>query len=432
MRVNFERRVAQALMALWVVLATACAGSQPRRVIIAWHSLSDARERALLQLVDRWNRTNGEGIVVVPERREAAAQHRAFLEGSTAGTLPDLALVQPAEAALYDRRGLLAPLDGFIDGDDTTMNWDAADRADLFPFVQQAGRTPQGRWVGMPFGGDLRLVLSNRDWASTLGQAEMPASWEAFGKACDGATDRFAGTVCFGFDPNDPFAIEDWLYAHDAPIYDSNTQQLQIASPGVASAIGVLLNYLQSGRAYRAALPERNRDDFAAARVLFAFISSDRLRDFVQTVRERGNFELGVGMLPAASSSATVSIHAPLWVIPKSTNDRQRAAWKFVNWLLETEQTAQWAMSTEETPARISALIVMGLDPKQPIDALRLKALQQVAPFARPTPLVSGWPCVQAELSSAVRQIIEGQPLEDTLVLAQTRAQNTLDAECTP
>lgn len=430
MKIGVKRRAALVLLAIGLILLTACANAQPRRVIVAWHTLSGARERAFLRLVDRWNQINSDGIVIMPERREAAAQHRALLEGTTTGLLPDLALVQPAEAALYAQRRVLTQLDRFIGSDDAALNWDAADRADLFPFVQQAGRTPQGQLLGAPFGGDMQIVLTNRDWMNSLGQAEIPADWEAFGKACDGATDRIAGTACLGFNPNDPSA-QDWLYAHGASIYDPATQQIQIASPGVAAAIEVLLNYLQSGRAYRAISPERSRDDFAAARVLLALTSTDRLRDFTQTVRERGNFRLDIGTLPSATNTPVASIRAPLWVIPRKADDRERAAWKFVNWLLETEQTAQWAMETEEIPARISALVAMELNPEQPLDELRIKALQRIAPVARPAPLLSSWLCAQAELSNALRQIIEGQPLEDTLALAQTRAQNPTNTDCT-
>ncbi len=430
MRLNGNCRAAHVLLALGLLMLAACANAQPRWVIVAWHTLSGARERAFLRLVDRWNQANGEGVIIMPERRDPGAQHRALLEGATSGLLPDLALVQPAEAAIYAQRGLLAPLDPFTDSDDATMNWDAADRADLFPFAQQAGRAPQGRLLGAPFGGEMQVMLTNRDWMNSLGQAEIPADWETFGKVCDGAADRIAGTACFGFNPNDPSA-EDWLYAHGAPIYDPATQQVQIASASAVSAIEALLNYLQSGRAYRAIALERSRDEFAAARVLLAFTSTDHLRDFAQTVRERGNFGLDIGTLPSATNSPSASIRAPLWVVLRKTDDRQRAAWKFIRWLLETEQTAQWATEAEEIPARISALAAMDLNPEKPLDALRIHALRQIAPVARPAPLLSGWPCVQAELSSALRQIIEGQPLEDMLLLAQTRAQNLLNADCT-
>ncbi|GIV85014.1 MAG: hypothetical protein KatS3mg052_2021 [Candidatus Roseilinea sp.] len=72
----------------------------------------------------------------------------------------------------------------------------------------------------------------------------------------------------------------------------------------------------------------------------------------------------------------------------------------------------------------------MDLNPEEPLDALRIQALRQIAPVARPAPLLSGWPCVQAELSNALRQVIEGQPLADMLLLAQMRAQSLLNADC--
>lgn len=431
MRVGFRRQALKAMLMLGLLVLTSCASVQPRRVIVAWHTLSGVRERAFLRLVDRWNQTNRDGIVIVPERREPVAQHRALLAGATTGILPDLALVQPAEAALYAQRGLLAVLDFFISGDDPTMAWDAADRADLFPFVQQAGRTPQGQLVGVPFGGVLHVLLVNRDWMSSLGQAEMPSDWETFSKLCDGATDRIAATACFSFDPNAPLAIEDWLYAYGAPVYDPVTRQLRIASPEAASAIEALLGYLQSGRAYLAISPERSRDDFVVARMLLVSVSTDQLDDVARTVRDRANFGLDAGTFPSVTNAPVASIRAPLWAVLKRTTDRERAAWKFINWLLATEQTAQWAIETAEIPARISTLAVMGLSPEQPLDALRMGVLRRVAPVARPAPLLSGWPCVQSELSNAMRQVIEGRMLEETLLLAQTRAQELLDADCT-
>lgn len=425
-----KRRLACMLAMIGALALPACADPWPRRVIVAWHTLSEARERALLQLVDRWNQTNDEGVIVIAERREPAAQHRALLAGATTGLLPDLALVLPEEAALYARRALLSPLDLYADSDDPTVNWDAGDRADLFPFVQQAGRTPQGQLLGVPFGGVTQVLLGNRDWLNSLGQADMPTNWEAFDKVCEDATDRILGTACYGFNPNDGSAI-DWLYARGAPIYDPATTQLQIPSSATVSALTSLLDDLQSGQAYLIISTERSRDDFAAARVLFAFVSTDQLGDFARAVQARANFELDVGTLPAMTNTPAASIRAPLWVVPKRTRDRQRVAWKFLRWLLEPQQTAYWATETGEIPARLSALALMRPNPEQPLDALRAKLLQRGAALARPVPLFSGWPCVQAELSGALRRIIEGQPLEDTLLVAQTQAQNLLDADCT-
>jgi ABC-type glycerol-3-phosphate transport system substrate-binding protein len=324
---------------------------------------------------------------------------------------------------------LLASLDSFANETDPAMGWDAAARADLYPFVQQAGRTPQGRLIGVPLGGDARMLLANHDWSATLEQPDLPEDWVDFGRVCEMSTDRLAGTLCYGVDPDDVL-FEEWVEAHGTPVVATDGA-LQIASPGAATAIEDLLADLQTGQAYRATLPQRSMDDFAAARVMFAMDWSSRLSDYVDTIRGRSNFNLNAGTLPAPAGGPPVAqVRVPLWVLPRGESDTARDAWKFVNWLLEQEQTARWSASTGDLPARASAVALLGLNPALPEDAAREDILRRVAPYARPIPVVSGWPCVQDELADGLRRIFEGQPITDTLITVQARSQEVLNADC--
>ncbi len=411
------------LLALCVLLA-ACSVLQPRRVLIAWHALDGSQERAFLDLVDRWNRANSAGAFIVPERYSPDALHRAMLSGPR----PALALVEPAQAALYAQRDLLVTLNRFAEDDDPAIGWQADDRADLFPFVFQAGLRPGGQLIGLPFGGDIGLILANR---ALLEEAQMPQTWEAFDALCDKATDQLLGTFCFGFDLNDGRALEDWLRAHGAPIYDPSTRQPILTSAGVGAAIASLAKYLDTGQAYRTSTAARSQDDFAAGRALFLFANSRDLPAIQRLVSERGNFSLDLGTLPAPADRPAALLSAPLWVIPKGAPQDAREAWLFIRWLLATEQTAEWAMRTNALPARVSALASTPLDTQQPLDALRVKLISQVAPRAQALPLLAGWPCVHDKLVVAVRQIIElGQPAAAALATAQADAQRFADAPC--
>lgn len=426
---DVTRRSRLALAFAVCLALAACAPAPSRNVVVAWHTLSGARERALLALIDRFNESNPDGIVVLPERRSPDDQHRAILDGGARGALPGLALVSPAQAAVYEQRGLLTALDALTNEGDPAMGWNASARADLYPFVQQAGRTPAGRLVGVPLGGSARMMLANRDWAATLQQPSMPGDWEAFAKICAPATDRVAGTVCYGVNPNDVL-FEEWVEAHGTPVIAPDGA-LQIASPGAAAAIDALLADLQAGLAYRMTVPARSIDDFAAARVMFAMDWSDRLAAYLGAVRESGNFGLDAGALPAPVGGVPIAqLQAPLWVLPRGERPVTRDAWKFANWLLAEEQTAFWARETGDLPARASAVNALQLDTSAPAGALRAAILQRVAPHAKAVPLYSGWPCVQAELAAGLRQIFEGQPVTETLLTMQARAQEVLNTDC--
>jgi len=411
------------LLALSVLLA-ACGFVQTRRVLVAWHALNGAQAQAFLNLVDRWNRTNPGSAFIVPERHRPDALHRAMLSGPR----PGLALVAPAQAALYAQRDLLTALNRFADSDDPAIGWQAADRADLFSFVLQAGVRPDGQLIGIPFGGDVGVVLANR---ALMGDAEMPKTWDEFSRLCSEAANSLAGTFCFGFDLNDGRLLEGWVLGWGALIYNPLTGQPAIATSEVSGAIASLMNYLDAEQAYRSSSAARGWGDFAAGRTLFLFANSRDLANVQKLVNEGEGFALDLSPLPAPADRPAGLLDAPLWVIPKGVPQDERAAWLFVRWLLEAEQTAAWATQTDALPARVSALNSMALDTQQPLDALRVKLISQIAPRAQAMPLLAGWPCVQQELVIAVRQIVElGRPAADALTLAQANAQRLAEAAC--
>jgi ABC-type glycerol-3-phosphate transport system substrate-binding protein len=91
-------------------------------------------------------------------------------------------------------------------------------------------------------------------------------------------------------------------------------------------------------------------------------------------------------------------------------------------------QTSRWATDTGELPARLS--IMTSLSNKPTPDTALLTVLRDIAPLARPEPLVSGWNCVENVLSSAIQQVFDGQPVTDTLQLAQATGQAQLNVDC--
>jgi ABC-type glycerol-3-phosphate transport system substrate-binding protein len=138
-----------------------------------------------------------------------------------------------------------------------------------------------------------------------------------------------------------------------------------------------------------------------------------------------------VSTLPASAGGNPVSMFsAPLWVLPRGNAERARAGWQFIKWVTGVAQTAQWASETSELPARASVINSLDLDTTESLDASQAALLQRVAPNAVASPLYAGWPCVQEELQNALRQIFDNQSITETLTLAQARAQDVLNTDC--
>jgi multiple sugar transport system substrate-binding protein len=426
-------RQALALVLVCLVLVSCAqpASGSRGQILIAWYTLTGSKERALLDLVDQWNQTNPDGITVVPERRAAATLHQSIIDGIAEHALPGLALVSPMQAAIYQQKGILAPMNTFMDDGSALVGWGANDRADLYPFVMKAGQTANGEVVGIPFGGTIRLMLFNRDWLKTLNLDDAPSDWDSFTSACTAATDRTKGTVCFGIDPNS-VAFEQWLFSQGGQTTTNDMSVLQVSTPAGLAAMNRLADLLRSNQAYRVTTPQQSRDDFATSRVLFAFDWSDGLADVGAAVKHSADFDWGISLLPFEGQATQTKYQAPLWVITRQQAKpdlaREKAAWLFIRWLTDESQTAQWSARTGELPARRSA--IKSLSANQPLDAKQLILLQRIAPLARPEPLISGWKCVENVLSSAMRQIFDGRPVTETLQIAQATGQAELNYDC--
>jgi sn-glycerol 3-phosphate transport system substrate-binding protein len=68
--------------------------------------------------------------------------------------------------------------------------------------------------------------------------------------------------------------------------------------------------------------------------------------------------EIGVAALPGVpgSKGAAVPWSSELWIINRRPEEEQEAAWKFIKWLMEPEQQAEWMAGTGDLPANRAAL----------------------------------------------------------------------------
>ena len=62
---------------------------------------------------------------------------------------------------------------------------------------------------------------------------------------------------------------------------------------------------------------------------------------------------------PGANEDALV-VYGSSYVILKSTDEKQLAAWLFVRWLLDNEQDARWVEATHLFPIRTSTVDLLG------------------------------------------------------------------------
>ncbi len=426
-------------LATLLLLSSACSSIQPQpttgaKIIVVWHSLNGLRERVLLDLVDRWNRSNSDNTTIIPERRDTAAI-QAAMSNANATARPALILSAPSQAALYYQQSYLRGLDNFIADPNPDVGWSTQDRNDLYPFVFNAGQAIDGATIGIPFASTMRVVMYNRNWVRTTTNVTdtIPLDWPQFTALCAKIATQFRGTPCFGVEGN-AITMDEWVNAHGGRVL---TSAGQVNFPSTAINIGLerMMGFVQSGQAYRTNDSQFLREDFITERVPFMFDWSDRIEEYRQAVKQRGNFPLGIGLLPNTSATASAPMQSSLWLVVKSPNtEREKYAWKFVKWLSAPEQTLRWAVATGDLPIRASAanyfstLQDSGLTNRQ--NDVIVAFWPRMGQAATASPAFVHIPCIKNAQSDSIRQILDGAIITSTILGFQSSVVSTLVNGC--
>jgi multiple sugar transport system substrate-binding protein/sn-glycerol 3-phosphate transport system substrate-binding protein len=93
---------------------------------------------------------------------------------------------------------------------------------------------------------------------------------------------------------------------------------------------------------------------------MFITASLEDLPDIARAFASAKNTDVWkVISFPGANEDALV-VYGSSYVIPKSTDEKQLAAWLFARWLLDNKQDARWVEATHLFPLRTSTMDLLG------------------------------------------------------------------------
>jgi len=331
-----------------------------------WHSEVGSNVETLDRLVDQFNASQDEVTVRASFQGtydEAAAKLIASL-----GTEQVPAVVLPNESQTQRMidSGAVAPIQKFIDEEDYDLS-DIDEKAIQYYTVKDK------LWA-MPFAGEMALLYYNKVTFREVGldPEKPPKDLEELRQYSEKLLNRDAsGNVVRSGIALD---IHGWLATmiadhgdlwvdqnngHDGRatkvLFDNDTGRWffqwwhDMVDSGLAFNVGRNPNYVDNFLA------------IASGRAAMALSYAGALRSVVDALEagEPGaeGVEFGVGQVPGVPGGKgynTFSIYA-MWIMNQRPEQEQQAAWKFLKWLAEPEQQAEWFAGTGYLPVSLSA-----------------------------------------------------------------------------
>jgi len=341
--------------------------------------------------------------------------------GILSGQPPDVAILLSTDLyTLVDMEGVI-PLDDYIASED---GLDIDDFFDAF----MSNSTSAGQVWGIPWQRSTPILYYNKDAFAEVGldPESPPATWDElveFGKQLvvsdgDNVT-RWGVEIPTSF----------WIYANFAIQAGQHIGSVEDDPCGVyldtPEAIEAL-SFLRSLQVEHGIMPDGVNQwgvapaDFIAGATAMIYHSTGSLSSLLNDVP----FELGTGFMPGGPAGYGANVGGGnFYIMADIGQERQDAAWKFINWMVRPEQIGQWGIDSGYVAPRNAAwetdpLMSYAADVPQASTA-RMQLEYAVKEF----PATLAGPAMAVITTPAVEAVYTGQSTpEEALSVAQVRS----------
>lgn len=323
--------------------------------ITLWHALTgDPQKGALEAAVKSFNASNGKGITV-----EAIVQgnytqlYQKTLGAIQAGALPDLVHAYESQVADYTKADVVVELDPYLASSKNGLP--KASQDDVYKGYYDTNRFPQygNKLLSWPFTKSLAVMYVNDGMLAEAGKT-VPKTWAEFESAVAATTkkgpDGKATQWGFAFN-SDASYFNAQVYARGGNLMAPDNKTVAWNGKEGLEVLKMYDKFLKDGSGYQ---PKGfDFQDFFAQNKLAFFFSSTSSLPFVKTAADKLGTKWSIHNLPQtdAAKAKTVQFGANVAVL-KSTPEKQLAAWEFIKWFSDTQQTADWATKSYYMPVR--------------------------------------------------------------------------------
>jgi sn-glycerol 3-phosphate transport system substrate-binding protein len=334
--------------------------------ITMWHSEVAANLDTIQALTRRFNSSQSEVKVKLAYQGTEAEEMTKLVASLGGGQLPDVVYMNEASTQRLIDSGAIAPVQDFIDQENYNLS-DLDKKAVAY-------YTLDDKLWAMPFGMIVPLLYYNKIPLREVGldPENPPKDTEELRQASEKLVKRDS----HGNLTRTGLAIDITAWHLDLVLQEHGDLYANNENGRAGRATEVLFNG-PTGQAFFQWWRDMVKDDLAinvgrnltaadtflamgAGRTAMTVGSSSALRSVVDVLEgglAQTKVELGVANQPGVPGGTGLPgvYSRALWIMNRSPKEKQEAAWKYIKWLMEPEQQAEWYAGSGFLPVSISA-----------------------------------------------------------------------------
>lgn len=315
--------------------------------IVVWNTWADHHVTSFQAIIDEYNATHP-SVTVIQQPQPYADYEAKVMQAVSNGTGPDFIGTFPTVAANYIDDGLIVNLSDYID--------DPAIGISGFKDLLSEGVYKEiTQWDGDVYmipgsvGGE--VFYYNKTLFDSLDLA-VPTTWSELEAAARTITAE-TGKPAFGFDSEiDGFQV--LIMQNGSGYINPETMTVEYNNPVAVEQLEWFCGLVQEG-VFRLVGEDVYFSNPFGSQAVASYLGSPAGYGFVEAA-VNGQFEFDVAPIPQGGSQAYVSSWGGGYVIFKTTEAKQKAAYEFIKYLNTPEVLAGWSTAFGVVPAYQAAV----------------------------------------------------------------------------
>lgn len=320
--------------------------------ITFWHAMTGHHEETLQKIADDFMKQHSNIKINLVSQGGYGDLQQKLTAAAKSKTLPTMS--QAYEEWITDdiQNNLVVDLTPYIEN--ATVGWSQDELNDIVEVFRQANNW-DGHYYGMPFNKSTRILFYNTDYFKDK-NVNVPSTWDELRDAAKALTFDNNGkkVIGMGFENSVGTEFSMWVRQAGGQFIDEQTGTVEFNSPEGKKALTFLQGMFEQGIARLAGEDGYMSNPFGRGDVAM-YIGSSAGIPFVAKAAE-GNIHWSATVLPKDKKSATPFAGTSVTVYQSATPEQRLAAWEFIKFLINTDNTAFWAKETGYLPVRYSAL----------------------------------------------------------------------------
>lgn len=318
-----------------------------------WHAMSGGHEQALEKITDDFNASQENITVKLVNQGSYDDLSTKNMAAARANTLPVLTQSYEDWITEYLENDLVADMTPYVT--DSEIGFSEDELNDIVEVFREMN-TWDGKYYGLPFNKSTRIMFYNVDYLEEAG-VDVPTTWDELRKVAEATTGEKDGRNVIGLGLENSVTLEfnQWVHQAGGVYFDEANGTFEMNSAEGKEALEFVYGMIEEGIARTAGEDGYMSEPFARGDVAL-YIGSSAGIPYVAAPAEENGLNWGAAVLPAGKQAATPFAGTNVSVFSSATEEEKYAAWEYMKFLINTENTTYWAMESGYLPVRYSAL----------------------------------------------------------------------------